>query len=224
MPSTAKPKRPSRKAVEPRKSDLTRQRILDAAAKIFAQRGYGHTRLGDVALESDSHAGGIYYYFASREALVEEVLRACTMRSVDQMKEALGALPPDATAGQQLMVAATTQLAGIMGKDFYNLAFNRIYPQVPEDVRRRHQPVLREYFDIWRKIIRDGLDAGHIRGGIDSAVMRLTIVGSLQWAAEWASSSHGTPEALAKQMMSMFFYGILTPTGQLEIAPGAPDD
>jgi AcrR family transcriptional regulator len=214
MPNPASLRGGSKEIAELSKSELTRQRILDAAAKVFAQRGYGHTRLSDVARESDSHAGGIYYYFASREALVEEVLKVCTMRAVHDLTTELDGLPESATTGDKLFAATRSQLAGIMGQDFYNIAYNRIYPQVPEDVRTRHQPLLRRYFEIWRQIIRQGQMSGEIRPDIDPAVLRLTISGSIQWAAEWASTSHGSADRLARQMMDIFFNGMLTRAGE----------
>lgn len=196
-------------ALEPTKSELTRQRILDAAARVFAARGYAHTRLSDVAKEAQAHAGGIYYYFASREALVSEVLDICTMHSIEKLNEALAALPAGATAYERLLAAATSQLEGIMGDDQFNLAHNRIYAQVPEEVRLGHQPVLRQYFSIWRKIITEGQQKGELRKDLNPTVLRLTIVGSIQWAAEWARPSHGTATELAQEMMRSYFLGIL---------------
>ena len=40
-----------------RKSEATRLRILDAAARVFAQRGYADTRLSDIAQEAGTFAG-----------------------------------------------------------------------------------------------------------------------------------------------------------------------
>jgi AcrR family transcriptional regulator len=56
------------------KSELTRQRILDAAAKVFRSNGYSGARLSDIAALAGIQTGSMYYHFDSREALVEEVL------------------------------------------------------------------------------------------------------------------------------------------------------
>jgi len=196
-------------AALPSKSQLTRQRIIDAAARVFATRGYAHTRLSDIALEAGSHAGGIYYYFASREALVDEVMRIATQRSIDQLEAALGALPASATAAERIIAAVTTQLAGIMENDAYNIAHNRIHAQIPEDLRARHAPLLRQYFAIWRRMIADGQASGEIRADIDAAVLRLALSGSIQWATEWANTEHGSPDVLARKMAAIFLNGIL---------------
>lgn len=208
MPASATIKKSTKPLAEATKSELTRQRILDSAARVFAQRGYAHTRLTDVAREADSHAGGIYYYFASREALVEELLRISTQRSVSLIREALDSLGSDATTFDKLRTAICAQLAGILAEDSYDIAFNKIYPQVPESILLRHRKIMREYFEIWRGIIRQGQAAGEIRTDVDAAVMRLTIVGAIQWAVEWAKPQTASAEVLGNQIANLFFSGI----------------
>lgn len=211
MPAAAKKKIKKSATEASKKSDLTRQRILDAAAKIFAQRGYAHTRLADIAREANAHAGGIYYYFASREALVEEVLRISTERAIAAIRDGLSSLADDASTFDKLRIATITQLTGILAEDSYNVAFNKIYPQVPDTIRERHRAVLRDYFEIWRRIIRQGQAAGEVRPDLDAAVMRLAIVGSIQWAVEWAHPQTASAETLGNQMATLFFSGISTP-------------
>lgn len=211
MGKTATPKDKPKKAAarngDAKKSVLTRQRIIDAAAKVFATLGYAHTRLSDVAKEAGSHAGGIYYYFSSREALVDEVLRVSTQRSIDDLKAALTTLPDDASAADRLLTAATVQLAGILEQDPYNIAHNRIYPQVPEETRKRHTPLLRQYFAIWRKIISDGQASGEFHADLDPSVLRMTIAGAIQWTPEWVSTTKGSPQTLARKMIGIFMHG-----------------
>ena len=56
------------------KSARTRERILDAAAHVLSRKGYAGTRLSDVADQAEIQAPAIYYYFPSRDDLVEEVM------------------------------------------------------------------------------------------------------------------------------------------------------
>ena len=57
------------------KSERTRQRILDAAAKVFREQGYANARLADIAELADMQTGSLYYHFDGREDLVAEILR-----------------------------------------------------------------------------------------------------------------------------------------------------
>src|SRR5690242_10810093 len=65
------------------KSIARRQRILDAAARALAEQGYSEAKLSDIAEEAGTHAGSLYYYFPSREHLMEEVL----LTSLNRMSE-----------------------------------------------------------------------------------------------------------------------------------------
>ena len=190
------------------KSDFTRQRILDSAAVVFAAKGYTHSRLTDIATEAGSHAGGIYYYFDSRDALVQEVLRIATGKSITSINTALDALPKNATTEDRVRVATVAQIREILASDSYIAAFNKIYPQLPEKIKARHHPVLHEYFDIWRRIIKQGQADGDVRSDLDPGIMRLTIAGSIQWATEWAHAEISSPESLGDQMAAVFYSGI----------------
>jgi TetR/AcrR family transcriptional regulator, upper aerobic nicotinate degradation pathway regulator len=52
----------------------TRDRILQAAVKVFAQRGLGGGRIGLISRTARSNERMIYYYFGSKEKLFIEVL------------------------------------------------------------------------------------------------------------------------------------------------------
>lgn len=56
------------------KGEQTRQRLLDAAERIFAEKGYSSTSLRDVASAAGIREPGIYNHFKGKEALYSEVL------------------------------------------------------------------------------------------------------------------------------------------------------
>ncbi len=80
------------------KAERTRERILDAAAKVLSERGYARMRLSDVAAEAGLQTAGIYYYFPSRDDLVEEVMWVGAVSVTRHVQEAVEALPADAVA------------------------------------------------------------------------------------------------------------------------------
>lgn len=54
-----------------RKSDLTQQKIVDAALELFREQGYDKTTMRAVAKRAGVSVGNAYYYFASKEELVQ---------------------------------------------------------------------------------------------------------------------------------------------------------
>ncbi len=57
------------------KGQRTRQRILDAASKVFTREGYVDARMSDVAVQAGLSFGGLYRYFANKEDLFGNVIR-----------------------------------------------------------------------------------------------------------------------------------------------------
>ncbi|HEY1958750.1 MAG TPA: TetR/AcrR family transcriptional regulator [Polyangiaceae bacterium] len=53
-----------------KKSDATREAILEAALRLFRKRGFEKTTMRDVAKSADVAAGAAYYYFPSKDAIV----------------------------------------------------------------------------------------------------------------------------------------------------------
>ena len=56
------------------KADVSRAQILDAAAGLFRQYGYGQVSLRVIAESAGIKSGSLHYYFASKETIVLEVL------------------------------------------------------------------------------------------------------------------------------------------------------
>src|SRR4029453_14389046 len=53
------------------RGEATRARIVDSAMRLFEQHGYQRTRMGAVAADAGVSLGNAYYYFASKEPLVQ---------------------------------------------------------------------------------------------------------------------------------------------------------
>ena len=61
---------------------MTRQRILDAAAVLFGDQGYSATTMRQIARRARIDAGTVYYYFASKEEILDEVIATYALAAV----------------------------------------------------------------------------------------------------------------------------------------------
>lgn len=73
------------------KGERTRRRLLDAAERLFATKGYDPTSLRDVANAAEIKEPGIYNYFSSKEQLYSEVLERALQPLVDTIVETVSA-------------------------------------------------------------------------------------------------------------------------------------
>jgi AcrR family transcriptional regulator len=53
-----------------KKSEATREKILEAALRLFRKRGFDRTTMRDIAKAADLAVGAAYYYFPSKDAVV----------------------------------------------------------------------------------------------------------------------------------------------------------
>src|SRR5687768_14605648 len=60
-----------KKAVKTPKGDQTRTLILDTALEMFRERGYERTTMRAIAEKADVSLGNAYYYFHSKEYLIQ---------------------------------------------------------------------------------------------------------------------------------------------------------
>jgi AcrR family transcriptional regulator len=65
----------------PSGEDPLRDRLLDAATRVFARRGYGGTKILDIVREAGLSTGAIYGRFSSKEALLREAVVSRSARS-----------------------------------------------------------------------------------------------------------------------------------------------
>ncbi len=69
-----------------RKSDQTKNKILTAALDEYASKGFAGTRVDQIAQVAGVNKAMIYYYFASKEELFNELIRL----EMEQLKQELG--------------------------------------------------------------------------------------------------------------------------------------
>ena len=74
--------------------DDKRRRILDAALRTFADRGYHGTNVPEVAAAAGVGIGSLYRYFADKQTLVNEVYRDAKLRLRAALLDGLAAPDP----------------------------------------------------------------------------------------------------------------------------------
>lgn len=192
------------------KSGKTRQKILDAAARSFATKGYGRTFLTDISAEVGIHVSALYYHFDTKEALAEAVLaHVATMGQ--RTSDAVASSPHSGSFEDRLRVAVRAQLLGVIDERDYIAAQLKILSELPEDIQARHRAVLRESMEFWRVLFADAVDAKAIRPSFDPGIVRMTLIGSLNWAVEWFRDDGLPKEEIAEQISQMILYGLTVP-------------
>lgn len=192
------------------KVDGKRDEILAAAARLFRHQGYAATTLREIADAADIKAGSIYYHFDSKEEILGEVLDTGMKMVTDALRGKLDSLPPTATMRERIAVGIEGHLYGMLHFGDFTSANIRIYGQIPVAAKNRHRVIRRAYADIWDKLFQDALASGELRADTSLAVMRLFLIGALNWTVEWYNPQRGSFKDFAAQITTIIFDGILS--------------
>ena len=94
-----------------RKKARTRRLIADTAARLFAERGYEHVAVTDVAREAEVAEQTVYNYFPAKEQLVTDREEQIQARLVDLIRSR----PPAVTPAAAIRNFVLESVAGIRG-------------------------------------------------------------------------------------------------------------
>ncbi len=201
------------------KSDAKRQRILDAAAKVFREKGYAGARLSDIAAAANTQAGSLYYHFESRDALVRAVLDVGVENAFSAVAAGVEALGPRAGPRERLIAAIKVHIETNLEQDNYLSANARIFGQVPLAIREPHLQKQRAYGDFWRQLLAEAGQAGLMRPDLDPSASRMLILGMLNWCVEWYRPGRLSAAEIAALAADILMDGLM------KAAPGeAPEN
>ena len=190
-------------AVAPRKSERTRQAVLDAAARLFARRGYAGTNLSDIAAEAGIKTGSLYYHFDSKDQLVSEVLRFGTAHSYEHARAAVEALGAGASAALQLRAAIEAHLDSLHHLGDYALAGLRIVEQAPQPIRRNQYANQRRYGEYWQALFERARAEGVLPEGVDLLAARLFLFDAMNGTVTWPASARRSTGELADTLIRL---------------------
>jgi AcrR family transcriptional regulator len=106
-------------AIVTRPSDITRERILKAAERLFAERGYDATSIRAIVAKARVNQAAINYHFDGKDGLYREVLRTAFRALTEQQLEhadEMKAMSREAA----LVEFIRRQLRPLLGRDEYS--------------------------------------------------------------------------------------------------------
>ena len=181
-----------------RRSELTRE-----AAKLFAQKGYHGTSIGDIAEALGVQKGSLYSHIASKEDLLWETLQD----GAAAFHAALDGIPDDlppvdkiraALRGHLRVVAEQLDVATVFVQEWRYLEGARRDEFVAE--RRRYEERIRD-------LLREGRDLGDLRADLDEGASVLLLLSAANWAYTWLQPGRDTDE-LADRFFALLVDGM----------------
>lgn len=175
-----------------------REALLDAAAAMFAAKGFDGTSIRDIAGAVGMLPGSLYYHFKSKEELLLAVYRKGVARFEAAIDEALGRTVDE--PWQAIEAACAAHLSILLdGGDYariVNPEFVRSFP--PEML-----PVLNAERDRYERHFEKLIAALPLGPETDRWLFKVSLFGSLNWSQTWYRKGRYTPRDIAAAFIGM---------------------
>jgi AcrR family transcriptional regulator len=150
-----------------------KQQLLDAAAELFAERGYAETRVIDIVREAGVAKGLFYWYFDNKEALFRELVELNRQRL--RLAQAT-AMQADAEPLLRIRQGAEASMAFMSGQAHF-FALLEV-----ENLEKQFADVLRRGTEVHAAdvaaLVKAGIDDGSIRDE-DPMLLAYGVVGAV---------------------------------------------
>lgn len=192
------------------KNPEKRIRILDAALKIFASRGFYNAKVSEVAKEAGVADGTIYLYFESKDALLialfEDRMQRLIARANDEIARTEG------TVLDKIRQAIALHLSLVLDDPDLAEFITVELRQSGKFVKEYDNPKFTEYLRIFRDLILAGQEQGLIRRTVDARLVVRAIFGALDELLLTLSLTHRNRSvdinATVDGLCDIFFDGI----------------
>ena len=207
----------------PEKPYQKRERIIEAAARVFARKGFFSASVAEIASEAGVGKGTIYGYVSSKDDLFFAVFEWITETSWTQARIGVSAL--GASASNKLRALSRSLLDQWAGmNDFYGLVMEFWSASASSRHRERFMDMFRQIYSNFRGIVsglvREGMERGEFRSDVDPDAVAAALVGT--WDAlilqAWFDDTFDL-ETTTERFLSVVLRGLAVPESMAEDTP-----
>lgn len=191
-----------------KKSEITRRKILDIAASLFRRHGYASTSVRDIAGRARMKSGSIYYYFDSKDKILDAVLQTGLIALHTSVRTAVEALPRGASSRDKLSAAVHAHLHAVLSKSDYIRANVSEFERAPKPIRERNLKLRKEYAAYWRQLFAEAQASGDVSSDVDLRLLRLFIIGAANWSTDWYKPGKQSVDEIAQRLFDYFYDGV----------------
>jgi TetR/AcrR family transcriptional regulator, cholesterol catabolism regulator len=190
-----------------RKEDRLEE-VLAVAARLFRERGYRATGLDQIAEELGVTRAALYYYFDTKQELLDEICDRIQDTLESDLREA--ETVPDAAERLSTFARAfarntATDAARVFFRDSKELS-----PELRRRLRERAHRVTRDA----EQIIEAGIASGRFRP-VDVKVAAPGLLAMLNSLPDWVRPArHGKLDDVTEQLLEVYLRGICVPDGR----------
>ncbi|WP_291008935.1 TetR/AcrR family transcriptional regulator [Hydrogenophaga sp.] len=179
-----RPRGRPRKTAEERDDGNRRREVLDAAARLFRQRGFDASSTRDIASAAGMRSGSPFYHFENKQALLAAVMQEGMRSAIQRQNTALAALPEGASPRERLAALVRNHFEVLLGpdSDFIPVMLYE-WRRLDADQAVAITALKDAYEAAWVPVLTALHADGQLAG--DPALVRLMVFGALNWTVQW---------------------------------------
>ncbi|MDT3684288.1 MAG: TetR/AcrR family transcriptional regulator [Pseudorhodoplanes sp.] len=195
----------------PRKRSTHRRspEIIEAAARVFAERGYHGATTQDIADVLNIRQASLYYYFPSKEVALEIV---CTRGVEDFYKAAQAIADGPGSAAERLAALIRSHISPILDRGDFVKVFLTQRQFLPNESRRRVGKWSQQIEKIFETVIRAGIRSGEFRSDVDPRLTTLALLGMANGVAGWYAKENTSIERIGGEFVALTLQGLIKKT------------
>lgn len=179
-----------------RRGDSRLPQILDAAAALFAERGFQAASVRDIVRAVGMLPGSLYCHFANKEELLVAVYAEGVRRIGAAVDNALGGVEG---AWERLEAAATAHLESLLDESAYAKVVVSVRPaDVPAAAAQ-----LVALRDAYESRFRALIAALPLPPRAQRGTLRLLLLGALNWTPVWYREGGASPRRIAREFVRL---------------------
>jgi TetR/AcrR family fatty acid metabolism transcriptional regulator len=191
-----------------RRASDKRDRILQAAVRVFARNGFHATRVSEVAKAAGVADGTIYLYFKSKEELLVSLFEDRVEKLLAFMSEEL---PKQPTAAGRLRAVIDMQLGLLEGERELAEVITVILRQSTRLMKEFAAPRFLAYLEAIAQIVAAGQETGEFRRDVSPSIAARAVFGALDGITlTWAlgRAAQGALARAATQLADVLLRGL----------------
>lgn len=172
----------AQRAAGPQAPAPVAERLVQAAVRLFAERGYGATTVQDVVDGAGVTKGAMYHYFDSKEALLYEIYHRLLAMQAERL-EAIANGP--GTAAERLGRAAVDVVETSVERLDEAIVFFRSQHLLSPDKQRLVRTERRRYHERFCDLVAQGQREGAFRPDVDPDLVVSFFFGAVHQIGIW---------------------------------------
>jgi AcrR family transcriptional regulator len=184
---------------------MQRSDIISAAAQIFRQKGYQAASMQDIAEAVHLQKASLYHHVQSKQEILLTILNQALDLLIEDMQAVMAAELP---ADERLRQAIRAYIGRIAGEADLAAVLLLEYRSLEPGLRRRHIRRRDRYEDLWRDLVRQGVESGNFRQ-VDEKFTTFALLGIQNWMITWFRQGGGkNPDDLADFFADLILRGL----------------